>query len=76
MKSVQSPLIHRPKSAFDPQGEPSRRAAYPRGRVYPPMGLLGCRVAGADALFRKEYAYASRDVIDDLMELNKHLNEK
>jgi hypothetical protein len=32
--------------------------------------------AGADALFRKEYAYASRDVIYDLAELNKHLNDK
>ncbi len=45
-------------------------------RVYSHVGSLGCRVAGADALFGKEYANASRDVIDELMELNKRLNEK
>jgi hypothetical protein len=31
--------------------------------------------AGADALFKNDYAHASRDVIHDLTELNKHLNE-
>lgn len=29
---------------------------------------------GADALMKNEYAHASRDVIHDLTELNKHLN--
>lgn len=32
--------------------------------------------AGADALMKNEYAHASRDVIHDLTELNKHLNEE
>jgi hypothetical protein len=31
--------------------------------------------AGSDALLKNEYARASRDVIQDLVELNKHLNQ-
>jgi len=31
--------------------------------------------AGADALLKNDYAHASRDVIHDLTELNKQLNE-
>jgi hypothetical protein len=31
--------------------------------------------AAADALMRNDYAHASREVIHDLTELNKHLNE-
>jgi hypothetical protein len=31
--------------------------------------------AGADALLKNDYAHASRNVIHDLTELNKHLNE-
>src|SRR5512139_2746206 len=31
---------------------------------------------GADTLMKNEYAHASRDVIHDLTELNKHLNDE
>jgi hypothetical protein len=33
-------------------------------------------LAGSDALMRSEYARASRDVIQDLTELNKHLHHQ
>jgi hypothetical protein len=33
-------------------------------------------LAGSDALLKNEYARASRDVIQDLTELNKHLHRK
>jgi hypothetical protein len=40
------------------------------------MAVQDNDLAGSDALLKNEYARASRDVIQDLVELNKHLHHE